>query len=132
MSTDTLLITEYLSKESNVILAFLFGSKSKAKTSQFSDYDIGIWVKNESDITLINKIWEDLECMLHANVDLIILNIAKPTIAWSAMRGIKLCIKDFQLFINLFLSISREAEDNQDFIIELYEKKWGLQNGKFE
>lgn len=114
------ILKEYFAKNKNIILAFLFGSQAKERSIAESDFDIAIWINKgfkESDIT---EIWNDLEKLLHKNVDLILLNKANPTIAWAALRGIPLLIRNQHFYLEYMLDVSREAEDFQEFIIDLW------------
>ena len=111
-------LKNFFGSKDEVELAFLFGSQSKSEKSRHpdSDYDIAVWFKNNSlSIEQINKLWEELINLLHKEVDLVVLNTARPTVAWAALRGKKLSIKNFKLYLRLFLDVSREAEDIQDF-----------------
>jgi len=101
-------------------MAFLFGSVSKNKQISESDIDVAVWLKDGYTTDEIDKLWNELELLLHKSVDLIVLNQAYPTVAWSAMRGEKIIIRDYKLFIAKMLEISTEAEDMQDFVIDLF------------
>lgn len=111
-------LKEYFSNHGDISLAFLFGSQAKERISLQSDFDIAIWPKEEMDINGLNKMGLEIEKLLHKNVDLVLLPKARPTVAWAALRGKKLLIRDFKLFLKLFLEVSREAEDIQDFILD--------------
>ena len=116
-------LKKYFEEKKEVVLAFLFGSQSKGNINKESDFDLAIWVKEGTDQKKIDRIWQELESLLHSNVDLVLLNSARPTVAWSALRGQKLLVRDFKLFLSLFLSVSREAEDMQDFLIDYWRMK---------
>jgi len=116
-------LKEYFKKKKNVTLAFLFGSQAKDRAIKESDYDIAIWPREGTSQDEINQIWVELETVLHANVDLISLPQARPAVAWSALRGKRLLIRNFKLFLTLFLDVSREAEDIQDFLIDYWKLK---------
>lgn len=116
-------LKEYFKNRSDIVLAFLFGSQSKGKTHRESDFDIAVWPKEKMSIDNFNKLWGELETLLHTNVDLISLPSARPTVTWSALRGKRLLIRDFKLFLSLFVNVSREAEDIQDFMIDYWRLK---------
>jgi predicted nucleotidyltransferase len=116
-------LKDYFKNKAEITLAFLFGSQAKDKASARSDFDIAIWTKEEIPIDHFNKIWQEIENILHKDVDLILLNKARPTVAWAALRGQRLLIRDFKLYLRLFLDISREAEDIQDYRISLWNLK---------
>ncbi|MEK6647140.1 MAG: nucleotidyltransferase domain-containing protein [Candidatus Firestonebacteria bacterium] len=117
-------LKEYFAANDDVTLVFLFGSYSVNRAMQDSDVDIAIWFKNPDDLKIINKIWLDVELLLNKSVDILRLNYASPTVAWTSLRGIPLAIKDYKLYLKLILNVSAEAEDSQNFIFGL----WKLRN----
>ena len=123
MKDSIKLLKQFFEKKDNIILAFLFGSRAKERAIKESDYDIAIWPKEEVSQEEINRLWQEIESLLHTDVDLILLPQARPTVAWSALRGRHLLIRDFKLYLNLLLNISREAEDIQDFLIDYWKLK---------
>lgn len=116
-------------KEKDIVLAFLFGSFAKNREILESDVDIGIYLDKEWDLEKIHKLWNRIERIVERNVDLIILNEARPTIAWEALRGIPLKIKDRRFYIEYILKVSREAEDFADFVIDFYRWREKIKNG---
>lgn len=66
------------------------------------------------------NIWKELEDFLKTDVDLVILNNAKPPIFWEALRGEKIIIRDHNFYLDYFLEISSEALDIKNFILEVY------------
>ncbi len=121
-------LENYFRGKREITLAFLFGSQAKKKAGKLSDFDIAIWTKNELPIEKINRIWDDLQKIVQNDVDLVLLNKARPTVAWAALRGKRLLIRDFSLYLKLVLQISREAEDMQDFAISYWKLKKRYQN----
>jgi predicted nucleotidyltransferase len=107
----------FVAKE-EVILAFLFGSQIYGSRFQ-ADVDIAIWL-TDSSYKRINNIWSELENLLNTDVDLIVLNTASPTIAWSAIRGVPILIRNYKFYLEYMLRISHEAEDFQEFIFDLF------------
>jgi len=109
-----------------VRLAFLFGSVSREKAIPESDVDIGVWLADGYSRADIERLWADVERICGINVDLVVLNEARPAIAWAAFRGIRLKIDSNRFFIQRMLEISDEAEFIQDFTLELYalRRKW--------
>ncbi|OGC13446.1 hypothetical protein A3J90_03630 [candidate division WOR-1 bacterium RIFOXYC2_FULL_37_10] len=126
MATEAL--EDFFKNKEEVLLAFLFGSQSKNLARPTSDYDIAVWFKDNPSTDIINKLWEEVTTLLGKEVDLVVLNKARPTVAWQALRGKKLLIRDFKLYLKLFLNISREAEDLQDFTNGLW--YWKKRLGK--
>ena len=123
MAKNNRKLKEYFAKQKEISLAFLFGSQAKQRASQSSDFDIAIWAKEGFSRDKLNKTWQEIETLLSKNVDLVLLNEARPTVAWAALRGDRLLIRDFGLYLKLFLRVSREAEDIQDFMIDFWKLK---------
>lgn len=101
-------------------MAFLFGSEATKRAHGESDVDIAVWLKGPYSATEIEHLWQEVEIRAQRNVDLIVLNDARPTVAWAAMRGIPLVIKDYGFFLRHMLMVSDEAEFIQDFTLELF------------
>jgi len=101
-------------------MAFLFGSAAIGREISESDVDVAVWFKNKYSMKDVNRLQDEIEDLLHRNLDLIVLNQARPTIAWAAMRGKPLIIRDYRLFFSKLVEISVEAEDIQDFVIDLF------------
>jgi predicted nucleotidyltransferase len=116
-------LKDFFFKREEITLAFLFGSQAKGSTHPKSDFDIAVWFKNDPSIEQVNQLWDDIVKLLHKEVDLVVLNSARPTVAWAALRGNKILIRDFALYLRLFLNISREAEDMQNFTFEFWNWK---------
>jgi predicted nucleotidyltransferase len=115
-------LKSYFDKNENVIMAFLFGSLSKGKVHKHSDIDIAIYLK-EYDINEVEKMWNDLEDLLKKDIDLIVLNISKPLIAFEAIRGDKIIIRDYDFYTDYMLDITSEALDLKEFILDLYKMR---------
>lgn len=112
-------LNSFFYEKKEIIMVFLFGSSAAGREIAESDIDLAVWFGKEYTLKDINQLWREVESLLQRNVDLIILNQARPTIAWAAMRGRPLVIRDYQLFFSKLLEISMEAEDIQDFTIDL-------------
>lgn len=82
--------------------------------------DIAGWLKGPYSATDVELLWQEVEIRVRRNVDLIVLNDARPTVAWAAMSGIPLVIKDYGFFLHQMLMVSDEAEFIQDFTLELF------------
>lgn len=101
-------------------LAFLFGSQAKKRGGAESDFDLAIWPAEETDEKNIDKLWLELEKTLKKPVDLVNLSSASPIVAWQAFKGIPLVIQDRRFYINKMLETSSEAEDINNFIIDVF------------
>ncbi len=107
-------------EDPNVRMAFLFGSFASERDIPESDIDIAVYLGDPENY---NKLWGKISAASQRDsTDLVILNIARPTIAWAALRGIKLVIKDERFYLKYMLRISSEAEDFQECIFDFW--KW--------
>jgi len=69
----------------------------------------------------LHEVWDELERISQRDVDLVVLNDARPSIADTALRGERLVVKDERLWLKLMLAVSAEAEDFRQFVIDLWE-----------
>ncbi len=100
----------YFAGRDEVVLAFLFGSRSKGNMRKSSDWDIGIYLTSESR-AVEQELWGDVERICNAAVDIIVLNRAPARIAWSIVRGKPLVIKDRKKYLDILIRASHEAND---------------------
>ncbi|MEW5693644.1 MAG: HepT-like ribonuclease domain-containing protein [Candidatus Hydrogenedentota bacterium] len=125
------LLKEYFKKRDDIVMAFLFGSRTKNSSHSQSDWDIAIYLKPDKQYVEIEEqdrayeqedvIWNDCIKILNTdNVDLIILNRAPVNISDTAIRGKTLIIKDHTLYLLFMLAVTREAEDYRKFVNEYY------------
>src|SRR4030067_3511917 len=64
-----------------------------------------------------------IERLLKRNVDLIVLNRARSSIAASAINGMPIIIKDRGLYLDFMLRITREAEDFRETVEDYWKTK---------
>lgn len=121
-------LRKFFSTSDNILLSFLFGSSSRDKLIEESDIDIAVWFNKNFTLKEINRLWGELEIFLKKNVDLVILNNATPTIAWTSLRGVPIVIRDNNFYLNYMLKVSMEAEDFQDFILDFWELRQKIKN----
>ncbi|MBU4478759.1 MAG: DUF86 domain-containing protein [Candidatus Omnitrophica bacterium] len=125
------LLKNYFTKRPDVVMAFLFGSRSQRKERESSDWDIAVYLKPNTaqleweelhrEYPEEENIWNDcIDILKRDDIDLIILNRAASNIADAAMRGIPLVIKDRRIYLELMLIVSREAEDYRVFADEFF------------
>ncbi|VAX26485.1 hypothetical protein MNBD_NITROSPIRAE02-917, partial [hydrothermal vent metagenome] len=76
----------FLSKCSDVILVFLFGSFARGKATALSDLDIAILFYNTPDFYRINDLREKLSEVLNIPVDIVVLNNAAPVIKMQVLK----------------------------------------------
>jgi len=87
-------IYEALSKEENIILAYIYGSTAREKEHPFSDIDIAILLK-EPSIDKTIKIHSILTDSLGEKVDTLLLNLAPPILKYQVIKnGIRIISKN--------------------------------------
>ena len=119
------LLKNYFSKQSDVSMAFIFGSYAKKRETSESDFDVAIYFKPRGkmleweeieDRADEDKIWSDIERIIGIRTDLVVLNRAPATLAFSVIQeGTPIIIKDSSLHLRFFLAISSAAEYFTDF-----------------
>lgn len=116
-------LESYFKKKKEVIFAYLYGSYAKGKSSESSDIDVAVYLQDEGS-KIEEKITHELEKILKKNVELLVLNRAKPLIGWmSIKRGVPIIIKDRRIWLDYFLEISWEGEDFLNFNLNTLEEK---------
>ncbi len=133
-------LKKYFESREEILMAFVFGSQAKDVAVEVSDWDIAVYFKPKQDDHLDvrfhgeveweeqgreypeeDKVWGDLIDILQTdNVDLVILNRIPANIAVSAIKGQPLVIKDYRLYLEFMLLITKEAEDYYDFVQDYY------------
>ncbi len=105
-------------EDPNVRMAFLFGSFANGRDIPESDIDIAVYLEDPENYS---QLWGKISSAAQRDsTDLIILNIARPTIAWAALRGIRLVVKDERFYLRYMLRVSSEAEDFQECIFDFW------------
>jgi uncharacterized protein YutE (UPF0331/DUF86 family) len=144
------LLENYFTARSDVLMAFIFGSRAKALArlpaddrlaSSISDWDVAVYLKPLSPEIECEQappsagqdcrypqesvIWGDICDILKTDyVDLVILNCAPANIAASAIQGMPVVIKDRKVYLEFMLSVTREAEDYRQTAREYAEVYW--------
>ena len=91
-------------------MAFLFGSFSKEREIEESDMDIAVYLKGNRD--QFDNIWSEVISLVNREVDLVDIKDAPATLVSNILKtGIPLTIKDKNLYWNIYLEKSLEAED---------------------
>ena len=102
-------LKSYCVLQGDVLMAFVFGSQAKGQSRATSDWDIAVYLTEESR-DREQEIWAAVEKIVGAEVDLVVLNRAPATIAWTVLRdSITLVIKDRQLYFDFMFPVSDEA-----------------------
>lgn len=92
-----------LSQEEDIIFAYLFGSYAKGRPHKNSDIDVAVYLKEP--VNIFNRKIELIDLISEItkknDVDLVILNQAKPFVVYSILKTGKLLFsKDEELRIN--------------------------------
>lgn len=122
----------FFSHRANIRMAFLFGSQARGKAGALSDVDVAVFFEpgyTQDDVALL---WNELEDMLKKNVDLLVLNNAAPVLAWPALRGKPLLIRDRRFYLEYMLETSREAEDFMEYIVDLWRWRMRIRGNKHD
>lgn len=125
-------LKNYFGKRDDVVMAFVFGSQAKEYARTVSDWDVGVYFKPRSAYELelevvdreypeVHHIWSDVEQIVSAEVDLVVLNRAQPPLVFSALNnGIPLAVKDRALYIRLLQKTHYEAVDFWQFVQDFW------------
>lgn len=127
-------LKEYFTKKPEVLFAFLFGSLVTGRKTEDSDIDIAVYFKpfrrglefqEERNYPGEKEMWSDLVDILETdNVDLVVLNRAAPNLAYNILKtGLPLTLKDKGLYLDFYLTVSKEAEDFSGFMEDYLETK---------
>lgn len=116
-------LRNYFSGQPMVEMAFLFGSEASDRVHSGSDVDVAVYLEKGYEYQDVLRLWGELEDLTGRDIDLVVLDHAAPGVAWTAIRGIPLVIRDYRLYLNYMLDVSREAEDFQGFVRELWEMR---------
>lgn len=125
-------LQEYFERQPEVVLAFLFGSRSKEEKYQHwgSDWDVGVYLKpyeymeieTEKEYPAEKGMWGDLVNVCQSNdIDLVVLNRARPSLVYNVLRtGLPLAMKNRKLYFDLLCKVSYEAMDWWQFVFDYY------------
>ena len=132
-------LKEYLAARQEVAFSFLYGSHAKGTATKRSDVDIAVYfyprerhpveIEEEVFYPVESEIWGDLERILGKEVELLVLNRVPATVAVSAIRGIPLLIRDWNLYLDFLENITDIAEEFAEFIISQYKEGPGIGKG---
>ena len=128
---------ENLARELNhvfpeILFAFLFGSSKEGILRPGSDIDIAVYLeKKVSIMTLIPRIIDRLESLTGSTCDLTILNATGPLIAFEALRGKLLFVRNesMDVYADFYSLTCRLSEDQRWFMKKQleyrgYEVQW--------
>lgn len=122
-------LKKYFEEQSDIALAFVFGSRPEGRARPDSDWDIAVYFKPLRGIELETqkeyphekKMWGDLARITGVETDLLVLNRARPSLVFDVLNtGRELVRKDDALFINLLLKTHYEAVDYWSFVKDFW------------
>ncbi len=128
----------YFEKREDVLLAFIFGSRAKGLSRPSSDWDIAVYcvprqwgeLETRQSYPGESEIRADVERMISTDIDLVVLNRARPSLVFSVLNsGIALANKDMRLYLTLLSRTHYDAVDYWQFVQEyreLYERAQSL------
>lgn len=106
-------LKDYLDQETDVVLAFLFGSVAKKQEKKESDVDIALLLKNKDKKA---RIWSKITSLLQKEIDLVFFDEAPATLISTVFKtGIPLKVKDRKSYWDMYLTKSMESEDFGEF-----------------
>jgi predicted nucleotidyltransferase len=127
------LLKHYFQNRSDIAFAFLFGSQARGTATELSDVDIAVYFypekrhpveyEEEKYYEAENEIWADIEKIVKKEVEMLVLNRVSSTVAASAIRGIRLAINDWGMYLDFMEVITAEADDFMDFVIIDYKER---------
>lgn len=127
----------YFDNRADVAFAFLYGSQAHGYATKLSDVDIAVYFypqerhpieyESENEYEAEDEIWGDLERFLKKKVELLVLNRAAAIVAASAIRGIRLAIDDWGLYLDFMLVITDVAIDFSELIINGYKERQAIE-----
>ena len=129
-------IETILKKDSNMLFAYLFGSKVKRSSRFGSDLDVAVYFQDEPEILEIGALVLKLEEASNCKVDVVSLNNLdklNPKLAYSIIsEGIVVCLKNKKMFNQFKESVILNYLDFKP-IDELFNKNFNdrLVNHKF-
>src|SRR3989344_3522997 len=125
-----LLLKDYFAKRPEIVMAFIFGSAVKGQETQESDVDIAVYFKpvgraleweEQYEYAKEDEIWGEVEKIVGKCTDLVVLNRAPSTLAYSVLQdGKVIVVKDIGLYWRFFLLISSAAEDFREFVRDFW------------
>ncbi len=126
-------LRKYLSARTDVVLAYVFGSRAKGTQTRESDCDIAVYLRPESGrmeceergrYPQADVIWNDAERILRSEVDLVVLNRAPASLVFEILRnGRSLVRKDKGLWLDFLVTVGTLAEDFRHFLADFWSIK---------
>ena len=129
----------YLATRQEVAFSFLYGSQAKGTATKRSDVDVAVYfhprkrhpieIEEEVFYPAESEIWGDLERLLGKEVELLVLNRVAATVAMSAVKGVPLLIRDWNLYLDFLENVTDIAGEFAEFVISEYKERAGIGKG---
>lgn len=123
-------LKEYFLKRPDISMVFLFGSYARQEALSESDLDIAVYFKprgrmleweEAESYPQEDSLWSEIEKIVGVRSDLVILNRAPATLAFSVIQeGVPIVIKDRSLYLRFALTVSSAAENFREFTKEFW------------
>lgn len=121
-------LLKYFQDNKKVKMAFLYGSYANSTPLFDSDIDIAIYMEEGYGKSDLDTIWDELIALTKKDVELLPLNDAKEAIAWSAIKGIPLIIRDYNFYTAYMLSTSFQAMELASDLEDIWKMRKELQD----
>lgn len=80
-------LSEYLSVQQDILVAFVFGSFVSGDLTSMSDLDIALLFEGNIEFTRLQRIREELaDLLVIEDVDIVVLNTASPVIKMQILK----------------------------------------------
>jgi len=126
-------LKEYFIEKPQIAMAFIFGSYVKNQETSESDIDIAVYFYPETtkleweeigSYEGEDEIWSEVEKITCIRTDMVVLNRAPSTLAYSIVQdGFPIIIKDRSLYLRFYLLISAAAEDFRNLVKDFWRIK---------
>ena len=121
------MLKSYFAARGDVAFAFLFGSQARGCAHMLSDVDIAVYLRpgqrhpleREAEVfyEAEGEIWTDPERLLQREEEVLVLNRAPASVAFSASRGVPLALNDVRQYLDFSEVVSFEAMDFRAMLI---------------
>ncbi len=93
---DLTRVMEALIRREEILFAYIFGSAAEQRDSELSDVDIAVYLDPSLPRTRMLEILAEIASELEPGlkVDLVLLNTASPSLAFEAIRGKPVVVRD--------------------------------------
>src|SRR3989338_5579277 len=132
-------LEDFFNSRADIVMAFLFGSYAKGRTTTDSDIDLAVYFKTDDKKVEIEEREKEypqedevrgscVDILGTDNVHLVILNRGPAHIAEEALSGIPLTVKDRRLWLEFMLVVTSRAEDFRSFVRDYDKIYWRSQS----